>query len=258
MKKLQNSIKPGNIWKLGEHVLGCGDSRDKDFVSKVVGSQKVKAVITDVPYGVAVTESKRNFQNLKKDKVVENDHLQSDNEYSKFTKDWLEAIIPHLERKNSFYIFNANKMVFALRQGMLEAGLKFGQLLIWVKTSAVIGRLDYAPQHELIAYGWHGAHEFMKSKDKSVLVYPKPNKSPFHPTTKPKALIRHLILNSTKISDTVFDGFLGSGTTLLAAEETKRKCIGIEIDSEYCQTIIDRWSKLTGLKAEIYEEKQGE
>lgn len=253
MKKSSNSIKPGTILKLGDHVLGCGDSRDKEFVAKVIGKNKIKSVIVDPPYGVAVTESKRGFQNLKKDKIIANDHIQCDAEYAGFTKNWIEVVTPYLERKNSFYIFNADKMIFALREGMLKAGLKFGQLLVWVKTSAVIGRLDYAPQHELIAYGWHGTHEFMKSKDKSVLVYPKPNKSPFHPTTKPKALIRHLILNSTKIGDTVFDGFLGSGTTLLAAEEVKRKCIGIEIDPEYCQTIVDRWQKLTGLKAEIYE-----
>jgi DNA modification methylase len=119
----------------------------------------------------------------------------------------MDAITSHLERKNSFYIFNADKMVFALRDGMLKAGLKFAQLLIWVKTHAVIGRLDYAPQHELIAYGWFGTHEFVKGKDKSVLVYPKPNKSKMHPTTKPIPLIRHLILNSTRIGDVVYDAF---------------------------------------------------
>ena len=140
-------------------------------------------------------------------------------------------------------------MVFALREGIINAGLKFGQLLIWVKTHSIIGRLDYSPQHELIAYCWYGAHEFMKSKDRSVIVYPKPNKSPFHPTTKPIGLIRRLILNSTNIGDVVFDGFLGSGTTLLGCEQTKRVCVGVEIDLEYCQTTIDRFQKLTGIKA---------
>jgi site-specific DNA-methyltransferase (adenine-specific) len=136
---------------------------------------------------------------------------------------------------------------------MVEAGMKFAQLLIWVKTHAVIGRMDYAPQHELIAYGWFGTHEFLKSKDKSVLVCPRPNKSAMHPTTKPLDLIRRLILNSTRIGDVVYDGFLGSGTTLLACEQTKRVCIGVELDPEYCQTIIFRFEKLTGLKAEKYE-----
>lgn len=253
MKKSSNSIKYGDSFRLGSHLLLCADSRNKDMVAELIGKHKIKTVIIDPPYGVAVTESKENFQTLLKNKVIANDHLQTDEEYRKFTRDWIEAVRPHLMRKNSFYIFNSDKMVFALREGILEAGLKFGQLLIWVKTHAVIGRMDYAPQHELIVYAWYGAHEFLKSKDKSVLVCPKPNKSPFHPTTKPLDLIRRIILNSTRIGDIVFDGFLGSGTTLLACEQTKRVCIGVELDPEYCQTVIDRFQKLTGLTAQKYE-----
>lgn len=255
MKKLQNSIKQGDIFRIGNHYVGCGDSRDKEFVEKIIGKHKIKAVICDPPFGVQVTESKQNFKKLLKDKAIANDHLQSDSEYTEFTKNWIETIIPYLERKNAFYVFNADKMIFALREGMQKANCKFGQLLIWVKTQAVIGRMDYAPQHELIAYGWFGVHEFLKSKDKSVIVCPKPNRSPFHPTTKPIPLIRHLILNSTRIGDVVFDGFLGSGTALLSCEQTKRICIGIELDTEYVETAISRLEKLTGLTREkIYEE----
>lgn len=249
MKKSSSLIKAGTIWKLGDHVLGCGDSRDKEFVAKVVGKQKIKAVIIDPPYGCAVVESKQNFQKLKKDKIIENDNHQSDEEYITFTKEWIGAVTPHLEKKNALYIFNSDKMIFALREAMLQAGCKFAQLIVWVKTHAVIGRMDYAPMHELIAYGWFGTHEFLKSKDKSVIVHPKPNKSPLHPTTKPVPLIRHLILNSTRIGDVVYDGFLGSGTTLLACEQAKRKCIGIELDPEYVKTAIQRFEKLKGVKA---------
>lgn len=249
MKKSPRSIKYGDAFLLGSHLLLCADSRNKDMIAKLVEKQKIKAVITDPPYGVAVAESKEGFQTLAKNKAIANDHLQSDEEYRKFTRDWIEAIAPYLERKNSLYVFNSDKMVFALREGMADAGIKFGQLLIWVKTHAVIGRMDYAPQHELIAYGWHGAHEFLKPKDKSVLVCPKPNKSRMHPTTKPLDLVRRFILNSTRIGDVVYDGFLGSGTTLLACEQTKRVCIGVELDPEYCQTIIDRYEKLTGSQA---------
>lgn len=249
MDKLPNSIKAGDIFALGNHLLACGDARDKELVARLVGTKKIKAVIIDPPYGVAVAESKEGFQTLKKNKAIVNDHLQSDGEYRAFTRAWIEAVIPHLAKKNSFYIFNADKMIFALREGMQDVGLKFCQLLIWVKTHAVIGRMDYAPQHELIAYGWLGTHEFVKAKDKSVIVYPKPNKSPFHPTTKPIGLIRRLVLNSTRIGDVVYDSFLGSGTTLLACEQTKRICIGIELDPEYCQTVITRFEKLTNIKA---------
>ncbi len=246
MKKLPNSIKLGDIFHLGEHTIACGDSRDKEFVARLVGKRKIKAIISDPPYGVAVAESKQNFKTLLKDKKIENDHLQSDDEYKKFTEDWLGAVTPFLERKNALYIFNSDKMIFALLDGMKSIGCKFAQLIVWVKTQAVVGRMDYAPMHELIAYGWYGTHEFLKSKDKSVIVHPKPNKSPFHPTTKPVPLIRHLILNSTRISDTVYDAFLGSGTCLLACEQTKRVCIAIELDPEYVQTAISRWEKLTG------------
>ncbi|MCE9585612.1 site-specific DNA-methyltransferase [Candidatus Nomurabacteria bacterium] len=254
MTQSQNSIKYGDTFRLGNHLLLCADSRNKDMVARLVANRKIKAVITDPPYGVNLTESKKALKPLLKDKTIANDHLQSDAEYEAFSRDWIEAIRPHLERKNAFYIFNCDKMIFALRNGMLAAGMKFTQLLIWVKTHAVIGRMDYAPQHELIAYGWYGTHEFLKSKDKSVIVHPRPNRSPWHPSTKPIGLIRQLVLNSTRIGDVVFDGFLGSGTTLLACEQTKRICIGVEMDTEYCQTIIDRWEKLTKLKVEkIYE-----
>ncbi|MFH1749562.1 MAG: DNA methyltransferase [bacterium] len=151
-------------------------------------------------------------------------------------------------QKNSAYIFNSDKMIFALRQGMLDAGFKFSQLLIWVKSHAVIGRLNYLPAHELIAYGWFGTHEFKKSQDRSVLFYPKPNKSKLHPTMKPIPLLRNLLLNSSSIGDIVFDGFLGSGSTILAAEQVKRVCLGCEIDPKYCQIILKRVEKATGYK----------
>ncbi len=255
IKKQERSISYGDIFKLGNHFLALGDCRDTDLVKKLVGANKIKAVIADVPYGIAVAESKEGFQTLKKNKAIANDHLQSDVEYTAFTCGWIEALKPHLERKNAFYIFNSDRMIFALHDGMLQAGMKFGQLLIWVKTSAVIGRMDYAPQHELIAYGWYGVHEFLKSNDKSVIVHPKPQKSPRHPTTKPIGLIRRLVLNSTRIGDVVFDGFLGSGTTLFACEQTKRICIGIELDADYVRSILEQFEDLTGIEAiKLYEQ----
>ncbi|MGC9602499.1 MAG: DNA methyltransferase [Minisyncoccia bacterium] len=254
--KQKNLIKPGTIWQLDEHRLAYGDARDKKLLERLIGDTHVNLLCCDVPYGVAVAESKRGFKTLSKDKAVANDHLQSDAEYRKFTREWLEAVTPFLARRNAAYIFNADKMVWALREGMLEADFKVAQLLVWVKSQAVVGRLDYAPAHELILYGWHGVHKFRRSKDKSVLFYPRPTKSKMHPTTKPIGLIRRLILNSTDIGDTVYDGFLGSGTTLLAAEQTKRRCFGVELDLEYVLIAVERWEKLTGKQAKIiYEAK---
>jgi DNA modification methylase len=99
-------------------------------------------------------------------------------------------------------------------------------------------------QHELIATGWYGSHKFYKSKDKSVLFAPKPKKSSLHPTTKPVSLLRKVILNSTQINDIIYDPFAGSGSLLIACEQTKRKCLLVEIDLEYCQTIINTYNKL--------------
>ncbi len=248
-EKKPEKFEPGTIWQLGEHRLAYGDCRDKELVGKLIGKDEIALIEVDVPYGVSVAEAKRDFKALTKDKAIANDHLQSDEEYRAFTQEWLNAVKPYLARKNSCYIFNADRMVFALREGMLASGFKLAQLLVWVKSSAVIGRLDYAPAHELIVYGWYGVHEFHHSTDKTVMYYPKPKKSPYHPTTKPLGLIRRLILNSSKIGDAVYDGCLGSGTTLLACEQVKRRCFAVEIDEEYCRTIIQRFERLTGIKA---------
>jgi len=244
------TVKIGDIFSLGDHLLACGDVNDKDLLKKLIGDSKINSVITDIPYGVSYVESKSGFkQKLGCEKIIANDHIQTDKEYTDFNLKWLENIKPYLAKKNSVYIFNSDRMIFALREAMVKAGYKFGQLLIWVKSHAVIGRLDYLPQHELIAYGWYGTHEFRRSKDKSVLFHPKPNKSKLHSTMKPIGLLRNLILNSTKIGDTVFDGFGGSGSCTIACEHTKRRCLMCELDEGHCATIIARWEKLTGLEA---------
>lgn len=239
------SIKKGDLITLGDHLLLCGDATDKLAVEKLLADKKIKLILTDVPYGVACVESKNCFVKSKKNrKIIANDQVQSEQSYKHFTQQWLEIVKPFLSPKNTYYIFNSDRMLFALKNALDDSNFKFCQLLIWVKNHAVIGRMDYLPQHELIVYGWCGTHQFFKSKDKSVLAFPKPNKSPLHPTMKPISLLRHLILNSSQIGDYVYDCFGGSGSTLIACEQTKRKCLMIEIDPEYCQVIIDRFEKL--------------
>lgn len=253
MKKQSNLINPGDIFRLGEHRLACGSASDETLVKKLVSNDKIDLVLTDPPYGIAYTQSKAGFSAVKVSKEIQNDEIVSDREYVEFTRGWIVPIVGHLAKKNSVYIFNCDKMLFALREGMEAEGIRFSQLLIWVKSHAVIGRKDYLPQHELIAYGWHGTHKFARSQDKSVLFYPKPARSPLHPTMKPIPLLRNLILNSSRIGDIVYDPFGGSGSTLIAAEQTKRRCLMIEIDPEYCQTIIDRYEKETGIQAKLLQ-----
>ncbi len=250
IQKQKESIRCGDIFRIGNHILANGDARDADLVNKVVGGRKIKMVCNDVPYSVNYAASKRGFGNVKVDKDILNDGTVSESEYSQFTKDWLTAAIPYLERKNSVYIFNSDRMIFALREGMKQAGIKFSQLLVWIKNQPVIGRMDYLPMHELIAYGWYGTHEFKKANDHSVIYCPKPSRSPLHPTQKPVSLLRRLVLNSTSIGDIVYDGFAGSGSLGIACEQTKRSSIMIELDAEYCQTILVRFERLFGIKAQ--------
>jgi DNA modification methylase len=243
-------IKYGDSFQLGDHKLMNADCRDKGLVEKFLGGEKIAAIISDPPYSCQYVESKSGFkQKLAKPKVIAGDGFQTESEYAKFTQDWLEACKPYLIAKNSAYIFNSDVQIFGLRQGMLNAGFKFANLLVWVKNQAVVGRKDYLPMHELIAFGWYGTHNFFKSKDKSVLFYPKPARSQYHPTSKPVLLIRHLVLNSSQIGDSIYDPYLGGGTCLLACEQTGRKCLGIELDSEYILTAIQRWEQLTGKRA---------
>lgn len=239
-------INIGDIFQLGDHLLLCGDSLEQDQVERLLNGKSIDLVLTDPPYGVGYVENKSGFAKISNDTVIANDEEQSEDEYAIFTQGWIGSVLPYLNDKNTFYIFNSDKMIFALREGMRQAGVRFTQILIWIKNHAVIGRMDYLPQHEFIAYGWFGTHKFHKSKDKSILFYPKPNKSKLHPTMKPVGLLRRLILNSTKVGDAVYDPFGGSGSTLIACEQTKRRCLTIEVDPKYCQTIIDRFNKLTG------------
>ena len=253
MKKQNLSINQNDIFKLGDHFLVCGNSLDTELVDRALKDTKIKLILSDAPYGVSYVSSKESLgQNVTVNKVIQNDGITNQAEYKEFTINWLTPTIKHLERKNSFYMFNGDKMLLAVLEAIRDSDFTFSQLLIWVKSQPIIGRKDFAPQHELVLFGWYGVHEFMHSKDRSILYHPKPSSNKLHPTMKPISLLRRLILNSTRIGDVVYDPFLGSGSSIIACEHTKRKCIGFEIDTSYCETIIQRWSKLTGRKVEKY------
>jgi DNA modification methylase len=249
-------IKTNDIFQLGPHKIACGDSKNKELVEKLIEKEDVRLICTDPPYGVAFVEGKdwlglrgTESKHFKQYSKIKGDHSQTEEEYTQFTKSWLNPIIPYLQEKNSFYIFNSDLMICALRQGIKEVGGYNSQMIIWVKNQAVLGRKDYNPQHELIEYGWFGSHKFERSKSKSVIFYPRPTKSTIHPTMKPPGLLRKLILNSTDINEIVYDPFLGSASTLIACEQIKRRCFGVEIDKYYVEQSIKRWEKLTGQKA---------
>ncbi len=240
------------MWKLGNHRLLLGDARKEADIIRLLGGEKASLLLTDPPYGVAYVESKQELlasQATKKFSAIIGDGLGED--YYVFSKEWLEAVKPHLATKNSFYIFNGDAKLHELLNALNDTGYTKSSLLIWIKNHPVIGRKDYHLQHELILYGWYGKHAFFGQKDKSVLFYPRPNKSKLHPTMKPPGLLRRLIYHSSRPGEIILDPFGGSGSTLIACEHLGRKCFMVECDEKYCQTIIDRWQKLTKGKVEL-------
>jgi len=243
------------MWKLGDHRLILGDATKKDDVDRLIGNDKVTLILADPPYGVGYVEGKQEFletiqkeNSVKKFTPIKGDNIEED--YYAFSKKWLETVRPHLKEKNTFYIFNGDAKLREFLNALHDAGYTKSAILIWLKNHIVVGRKDYHPQHELIAYGWYGTHAYYGNKDKTALFYPKPSKSRLHPTMKPPSLLRRLIYHSTKPGDVILDPFGGSGSTLIACEQLGRKCLMIEFEKSYCDTVIERWEKLTKKKAE--------
>ena len=249
----KSSVK---IWKLGQHRLIQGDATKKEDLAQLIGQEKIALVLTDPPYGVGYVEGKQDFlKTIQRDgkgkefPIIQGDGVEAD--YYEFSTKWLEAVKPHLKSKNSFYIFNGDTKLRDLLNALNDTKYTKSSILIWLKNHIVVGRKDYHPQHELIVYGWYGSHLYFGSKDKTALFFPKPNKSKLHPTMKPPALLRRLIYHSTKPGEAVLDPFGGSGSTLIACEQLGRVCFMSEMEESYCTTIIERWEKLTGQKAEL-------
>ena len=249
----KSSVK---IWKLGKHRLIQGDATKKEDLDQLIGQQQITLTLTDPPYGVGYVEGKQDFlKTIQRDSkgkefpIIQGDGVDSD--YYKLSVKWLEVVKPHLKNKNSFYIFNGDTKLRELLNALHDTKYTKSAILIWLKNHIVVGRKDYHPQHELIVYGWYGSHLYFGNKDKTALFFPKPNKSKLHPTMKPPALLRRLIYHSTKPGDVVLDPFGGSGSTLVACEQLGRVCLMVELEESYCKTIIERWEKLTGQKAEL-------
>lgn len=238
--------KPGDIIKLGRHRLICGDSRDPAVISAVIDDlEDVDLVVTDPPYGISYRVDDHSARS--DGKVIPNDDLSQDD-----TRDLIERAFKNipLRKGGSFYIFTPpgdNMPMFWAATN--DAGWLVKQSLVWAKQTFVFGRSDYHYQHESILYGWvqGAAHYFINDRTQgSVLEYRKPPRCSAHPTMKPVSLVEKLIRNSCRRSDVVFDPFLGSGTTLIAAERSGRTCYGVEFSPEYCDVIADRYKMLTG------------
>lgn len=257
-EKPASRTRPGYIYELGEHRLMCGDSTNAEQVAKLMNGKKADAWITDPPYGVSYVEKNAavhgGIVKNAKGNEIENDTL-SVAELCPFWKAVAVNALNSTSNQASHYWFacqGSDKMMMMMM--LDEAGWNIRHELIWVKPSFVFGRSDYHYRHEPIIYGWKkkGTHVWCSDrKQDSVFEIARPSKSDLHPTTKPVELIEQFLQNSTKADQSVLDTFGGSGTTLIAAEKLGRKAYLMELDTHYCDVIVERWEKYTGQKAKL-------
>lgn len=245
--------KIGDIWKMGEHRLICGDSTSPEHFKQLMNGYKADQMVTDPPYNV-------DYEGKTKDKLkIQNDKMNND-DFRSFLTTFAFNAFENMKPGASFYIWHADSEGYNFRGAIFDCGEKVRQCLIWNKNSMVMGRQDFHWKHEPCLYGWKkgGSHLWKNNrKQTTILEFDRPRTSELHPTMKPVELIEYCIKNNTEQSNIVLDPFLGSGTTLIACEKTNRKCYGMEIDPHYCDVIIKRWEDYTGNKAEIINEGKG-
>jgi len=237
---IETDIMLGDLFEIGEHRLLCGDTRNTNELAILMNSQFADMVLTDPPYNVDYTGKTKDTLKIQGDKKKDPDFYQ-------FLYDFYTALGSYTKSGGSWYVWHADSEGANFRKAMSDAGIMVKQCLIWVKSSKVMGRQDYQWKHEPCLYGWKegAAHGWYSDrKQTTVLEFDRPNRNAEHPTMKPIPLFAYQIGNSSKQGDIVADGFLGSGTTMVACEQLNRKCYGMEIDPKYCQVIIDRMKKL--------------
>ena len=276
--KKEPRAKRGELWQLGRHRLLVGDSTSEADVDRLTGDQEMDLCVTDPPYNVSYVGKTADAL------TIENDDMDESQFYD-FLRDFYIQMMRALKPGGSYYIFHADSAGLIFRAALQEAGGPVKQNLIWVKNSMVLGRQDYQWKHEPILYGWKegAAHYFVNDRCQttvfenvtdpesmtreelvklathlllerehyrsSVIHHDRPSRSTLHPTMKPVTLCAKLIQNSSKRGDNIIDFFGGSGSTLMACEETGRNCYTMELDPGYADVIISRWEDATGERA---------
>ena len=229
----------GDIWQLGKHRVICGDSTKSETYDQLLGDKKANLVVTDPPYNVDVKETAG--------KIL-NDNM-SDGDFYQFLLSMFTQVENHMETDASIYVFHADTEGLNFRKAFKEAGFYLSGCCIWKKNSLVLGRSPYQWQHEPCLYGWKkkGKHQwFSDRKQTTIWEYDRPKSSKDHPTMKPIQLMAYPIQNSSMRGTIVLDPFLGSGSTLIAADQTGRVCYGIELDEKFVDVIVKRYIEVTG------------
>jgi len=223
----------------------CGDSADSGDVARLMVGGTASLMVTDPPYGVDY-EGDQHFRPAKRKRPLANDDLGANQ-----AGFWTEAF-RHWPLNGDAYVFSpSGPLISTLCASIEAAGIAHHQWLIWVKQKLVMGRAHYHYRHEHLFYGWKGKTSWNGSRSEdSVWEVDRPMASPEHPTAKPLDLCQRAIENSSEPNDVVVDAFLGSGTTLIAADRTGRCCYAMEIDPTYCRVAVARWEAFTAQTAE--------
>lgn len=231
--------KTGDIWTLGKHRIICGDATKLETYKTLLENTKVNLVVTDPPYNV-------NYEGAAG--KIKNDNME-DAKFYQFLFNSFVNMEQAMADDASIYVFHADTEGLNFRKAFQDAGFYLSGCCIWKKPSLVLGRSPYQWQHEPCLYGWKkkGKHKWYAGrKETSVWEFEKPKKNADHPTMKPIALLAYPIKNSSMTNSLVLDPFAGSGSTLIACEQTGRICYAIELDEKYCDVIVKRYIEQVG------------
>lgn len=247
----QNVAKQGDIWCLGPHRVICGDSTLPETYERLMDGKKANMVLTDPPYNVNVEETAGK---------IKNDNMDSESFY-KFLFAAFVNMEQSMEADASIYVFHADTEGLNFRKAFVDAGFYLSGCCIWKKNSLVLGRSPYQWQHEPCLFGWKkgGRHNWYSDrKQTTIWEYDRPKASKDHPTMKPVALMAYPIQNSCMSNCIVLDPFLGSGSTLIACEQTNRICYGIELDEKFVDVIVRRFIEQSGSDDKVFVIRDGE
>lgn len=242
--------KAGDIWTLGRHRLVCGDSTKEETFDLLMAGRKANLVVTDPPYNV-------NYEGQAG--KIKNDNMAAD-AFLSFLQAAFTNIASSMADDASIYVFHADTEGLNFRRAFSGAGFYLSGTCIWKKQSLVLGRSPYQWQHEPVLFGWKkkGKHQWYTGrKESTIWEFDKPRKNSDHPTMKPIALVAYPIMNSTMSNAVVLDPFGGSGSTLVACEQTERTCLTIELDEKYCDVIVRRYIELAGSAENVGVQRDG-
>ena len=241
--------KMGDVWILGNHRLLCGDSTSIDDVEKLMNKERADMIFTDPPWNVNYGATDHPTW---KQRTILNDHMQED-EWADFVMGFCSCLKLASKGGCMTYLVMSAQEWAVVDKTLRDSGFHWSSTIIWAKDALVISRKDYHTQYEPIWYGWNADDSrlspLLDRKQSDVWNVDRPRVSKLHPTTKPVELVERAINNSTQRTNLVLDLFLGSGSTLIAAEKTGRRCFGMELDPKYADVIIERWQNYTGKNA---------